>query len=363
MSDSSKHPGCVVYTAQPLNAAPSPELLGQTFITPTPLFFARNHAPIPTLPPEHYQLRVAGLVQQPLTLSLAELRARFPRQRVTATLMCAGNRRQELLAHAPVPDEIIWNEGALGNAEWGGYALRDVLLAAGVAAGAGHVAFEGLDQVAEAGEPFGFGGSIPLAKALSAEVLLADEMNGAPLPPLHGGPLRVVVPGYIGARSVKWVATLTVQTTPSTNYFQAQAYKLFPAHTDPETVDWATGLMLGEMPVNAVICEPLAGARLPAGRTRVRGYALTSGTRSIERVEVSADGGQTWRVAQLTSQPETWAWQLWEIALDLPPGAAQLVVRAWDSAANTQPAAVSQVWNFKGYLNNAWHRVNVTLLK
>ncbi len=357
------HPDCCIYQAQPFNAVPSLSTLRRSFLTSAEFFFARNHAPIPEIDPAHYRLTLQGQVASPLTLSLSDLRARFPRRRVVATLMCAGNRRQELLAHAPVPNELPWNEAALSNAEWGGYLLRDVLQAADLTVTTGHAAFVGLDRIEKHGPPFGFGGSIPIEKILSDDVLLADELNGQPLPVLHGAPLRVIVPGYIGARSVKWIETITVQTQPSDNYYQAHAYQLFPAHTQPASADWQHGLMIGEWPINAVICEPTRNATLPAGPVRVSGYALTSGGRDLARVEISGDGGQTWHIATLAPEQARWAWRFWEIQLRLPLGPAQLVARAWDSAANTQPESISQVWNFKGYLNNAWHRVAVLINK
>jgi sulfite oxidase len=352
---------CCIFQAQPFNAVPSLSTLRRSFITPAEFFFARNHAPFPEIDLQQYRLLVTGQVAAPLGLSLSDLRARFPRREVVATLMCAGNRRQELITQAPVPNELPWNEAALSTAEWGGYRLGDVLDAAGLRADTGHVAFVGLDRVETHGPPFGFGGSVPLEKVLNDEVLLADEMNGQPLPALHGAPLRVIVPGYIGARSVKWVETITVQAGPSDNYYQAQAYKLFPAHIQPASAPGSAGLMIGEWPINAVICEPAQGAVLPAGRVTLRGYALTSDGRDLARVEVSGDGGRTWQCAELVSKQARWAWRFWEATLTLPTGTAQLMARAWDAAANTQPESIAQVWNFKGYLNNAWHRVRVQI--
>jgi sulfite oxidase len=172
--------------------------------------------------------------------------------------------------------------------------------------------------------------------------------------------VRVVVPGYIGARSVKWLSRITVQEGPSDNYFQAKAYRLFPPHFGPDNVDWDQGLMLGEAPVNSVILSPAGGETLPAGRIAVRGWALAGGDRRVARVDVSADGGKTWKVAELGPGDEAHAWRLWEAALDLGPGSHEIACRAWDSAAQTQPEHAGQVWNFKGYANNAWHKVRVT---
>jgi sulfite oxidase len=213
--------------------------------------------------------------------------------------------------------------------------------------------------VTKDGRSFGFGGSIPLAKATSPEVLLAYAMNGEPLRPEHGAPLRVVVPGYVGARSVKWVGEIAVQRGPSDNYFQARAYKLFPPHVDMHTVDWAAGTMLAELPVNSVIASPADGAMVASGQVTVRGYAL-SGADRIATVEVSADGGRTWQPAAGVRQASRWSWCLWEHTVDLADGTHELVVRARDSTGNAQPERVAEVWNFKGYVNNAWHRVRVT---
>jgi sulfite oxidase len=353
-----KHPALIVHSEQPLNGGPPPEVLCRHPITPTDQFFIRNHAAIPEVDPRRYRLRIRGMVTVPGEFSLEELTRRFPFVRLPATMQCAGNRRKEFMAVAPIPGEIPWILEAIGTAVGGGVRLQDVLAAAGVKDEAAHVAFAGLDQVEKEGERFGFGGSIPLAKAMSAEVLLALEMNGAALAPLHGFPLRVIVPGYIGARSVKWVGTITVQGEPSSNYFQALAYKVFPRHVDAQTVDWTSGLMLGELPVNAAICQPGHGVVVTAGDVVVEGYAI-SGGRSIERVDVSANAGQTWVTAQLLDRGSPWTWRLFRATLTLRPGHHELVVRAWDSAGSTQPEDVRKIWNFKGYVNNAWHRVRV----
>jgi sulfite oxidase len=363
-----KSPGLLVRQSDPLNGGPRPELLLRGFHTPNDLFFVRNHGAVPEVAPAAYRLTVDGRVRRPLRLSLEEIR-QLPRTSVTATLQCAGNRRLELMAHQPIHNELPWGTEAVSNAVWSGVPLREVLAAAEPRSRARHAAFTGLDETERHGHRFHFGGSIPMDKAMGPEVLLAYEMNGEPLPPVHGAPLRVVVPGYIGARSVKWLSRITLQEAPSDNYFQAKAYRLFPAHMGPETVDWEQGLMLGELPVNSVICAPEDGAIVPAGpagRVRVAGWAMVGGGRQVARVEVSTDGGRTWAVAALDperpGQPEDtrWAWRFWEAELDLPPGSHEVVCRAWDSAAQTQPEHPAQVWNFKGYANNAWHRVRLT---
>jgi len=346
-----------MHSTEPPVGGPPPRLMRQHFITPNELFFIRSHAPTPEISPAEYQLSISGLVQTPRTFFLADLQ-NFPRHTVTATLQCAGNRRDELMAVKPVPSEVPWGADGISTAVWSGVRLREILLAAGVQGGAEHVAFTGADEVMRLGKTFGYGSSIELKKALGEEVLLADTMNGEPLPPVHGFPLRVVVPGYIGARSVKWLTHIHVQAEPSDNYFQAKAYRLFAPHITPETVQWDAGLPLSEQSLNAVICEPQAGDVLPASEVRVSGWAVAGGQRRVARVDVSADGGCTWQTAALCGD-EAWTWQFWETAFALPRGEAELVVRAWDTAANTMPEHAASVWNFKGYMNNAWHRVRV----
>jgi sulfite oxidase len=359
-----KHPRFRTLETEPWNGEAPVELLIERLETPAELFYVRNHAPVPEVDPKTYRLAIDGLVRQPLSLSLDDLRRDFRHLEVPATLQCAGNRRDELIRVRPVPGETPWSAGAIGHARWRGVPLGAVLEAAGLAEGAAHVAFAGLDRVEKRGEGFPFGGSIPLAKALawggSHGVLLAWEMNGEPLAPEHGFPLRVVVPGYIGARSVKWLEAIGVQEAPSDNHYQARAYKLFPPHVGPEDADWSRGLMLGELSLTSVMGSPGEGEEVAAEGVAVRGYAMAGGERTVERVEVSADGGRSWVVAEHESAPAG-VWSLWRAEVELAEGEHELVCRAWDSAANTQPERVEPLWNFKGYMNNAWHRVRVVV--
>jgi sulfite oxidase len=354
-----KDPSLVVRQAEPRNAGPPLATLRVQEVTGNDLFFVRNHGNVPRIDPAAHRLVIDGLVENPLTLTLAEIHAQ-PAVRVTATLECAGNRRTEMMALKAIPGELPWGEDAISNAFWTGASLADLLARARPLPGARHVAFTGSDDVERHGKRFGFGGSIPLEKALAPDNLLAYEMNGAPLPALHGGPLRALIPGYIGARSVKWLSRIILEEEPSDNYFQAIAYRLFPPQVTAETVDWSTGTMLGELALNSVICTPAAGETVPPGAAWVKGYAIAGAGRRVEKVEVSADGGKSWAPAELHDDRGPWVWRFWRAALDLPPGAHELVVRAWDSAGETQPEKIETVWNFKGYMNTAWHRVRVT---
>ncbi|HMO56727.1 MAG TPA: sulfite oxidase [Roseiflexaceae bacterium] len=337
---------------EPFNGGSPLAQLCHSPITPQTSFFVRSHAAIPSIDPTGYRLEIDGLVRQQLLLSLADLQ-RYRRYTLAAALQCAGNRRDELLALGPIPNELAWGAEAIGTAAWGGVALADLLEAAGVDTAARHVAFVSCDSITKEGVVTPFGGSIPIEKAMRSEVLLADTMNGEPLSPEHGFPLRVIVPGYIGARSVKWLTRIELTDTPSENYFQAHAYRLHGV------ADASPGMPLGELSLTSVICEPAADSQLPAGLTQLRGYAMAGGDRRIAHVEVSPDGGANWVAAELLGEDLTWCWRLWRAAVVLAPGERQLVVRARDTAANMQPESLATVWNARGYMNNAWHRVRV----
>ena len=354
-------PHLLVRSAHPYNAEPPLDRLLASSVTAQADFYVRSHGDIPRLDPAAHRLRVGGWVATPLDLSMTELRERFPTRTVTAVLQCAGNRRADLQTVRPTTGDP-WAAGAIGNAEWTGVALADVLRAAGADVGAAlHVAFESRDVIEMPKEGrFTYGVSIAMAKAMAPETLLAFAMNGETLAPEHGFPLRAVVPGYAGVRSPKWLTAITVQDRPSDNHMQQRDYKLLPPGVTEDTADWRQGVTIDDMPLTSAICRPADGAVLEAGRARLQGYAVATG-RAVARVDVSADGGRTWAQADLEHDPAApWSWTLWRIALDLPQGRHELAVRAWDSAGQTQPALPDDVWNFKGYLSAAWHRVHVT---
>jgi sulfite oxidase len=355
-----KRADMVVHEEAPLNAE-SPRAALTDSLTPLDAFYVRTHGPVPDADPAGWTVTVDGLVERELVLSLDALRDRFEQREVVATLQCAGNRRAGLIAVRDIPGEAPWGAGATGTARWRGVALADVLAAAGVGDGAEHVAFLGADVSSEARPVQPFGGSIPRHKALAGEVLLAWTMNDEPLPPLHGGPLRMIVPGYIGARSVKWIARITAQSAPSENWFQARAYRLLTADVDPEQAPPGAGTALGAVAVNADILVPGDGATVPAGEIEVLGYAFAGDDRRIVRVDVSTDGGRGWAQAELLEDLGPWAWRHWRARVRVAPGPAEIVARAWDSAAATQPEHPRDLWNPKGYANNSWARVGLTV--
>jgi sulfite oxidase len=331
----------------------------EDFLTPVDRFFTRSHAPVPHIDLSHWRLQVDGLVHQPRSFSLDELVGTFPRRMSTATLVCAGLRRNEFLSLGPMPGELPWGPEPVGTGAWAGVGLRDLLQGVGIAEEARHVELTGLDQVELQGQRFGFGGSISVAKAMEEGVLLATHLHGATLPPVHGFPLRALVPGWIGARSVKWLGRITLRRDPSPNYFQSKAYRIQREVSAHDDRNGSAGIALTEVPVNAVILHPAPGQTLKAGRTVARGWAMGSGGRSVSRVELSCNSGVDWVSARIEVLGQAGTWSLWSAVADLAPGPHTLVVRATDSAGTTQPVALESTWNVKGYGNNAWHRVAV----
>ncbi len=352
----------LVHTRVPLNSEPPLDKLVESFITPNDWFYVRSHAPVPNIDADTFRLSVEGLVDRPLQLSLRQLQDDFQVQTVVATLTCAGNRRSEHSLTKPV-DGVPWQAGAIGNASWTGVPLGEVLARAGVQPQARHVWFEGLDQIQRESEVIPFGASIPLSKSMAKHgplpgALLAYQMNGEPLPPDHGFPLRTVVPGYIGARSVKWLGRIIVSDRPSTNYYVSKAYKLVTDGTDQQ---WKDAPPLEHFALNCVTCVPGSDDRPGPGRMTVRGYSLAEGheQRTIAKVELSTDEGRHWMPARLTTKAAPFCWRLWEADVPITGETTSLIVRATDSAGNVQPQ--STAWNLKGYMYNAWHKTAIRL--
>jgi len=349
----------IVRTPKPLNAEPALHRLAESWITPHDSFFVRSHGSVPEVDPATFRLSIEGLVERPLTLTLTELTSRFPQADQTATLTCAGNRRDEF--PPPRISGVPWNAGAIGNARWTGIPLRSVLEAYGLKSAARHIWFEGADQITDHGQTFPFGGSIPVERALAGNehtglALLATHMNDRPLTPSHGAPLRMVVPGFIGARSVKWLNRIIVSDRQSTNHYQADAYKLLTSDT-PEAV--AAAQPLHEYVLNSVIAVPEDGLRPRDGRLTLRGFALAGGVAgtTLRRVEVSTDDGQSWTPAPIVSPMREFCWSLWQVEVPVGTQARVACVRATDSTGQTQPREI--VRNLKGYQYNAWHKVMI----
>jgi sulfite oxidase len=291
-----------------------------------------------------------------MELSVADL-SNLPQYTVAATLECTGDARGFFRPRVP---GVQWGRGAIGNAEWSGARLSDVLKLAGADENAGWVTVNGAD-VGVAKTP-DFIRSMRMGKALHPATLLALKMNGDSLPDLHGFPVRLVVPGWDGTSWVKWVTTLTVANEPDNGFFMNPAYR-FPKHpVAPGTAANPADLeMIEAMPVKSYITSPEDQARIATGSTTLRGIAW-AGEQRIERVEVSTDGGRRWSNAELSRQNLPFAWRLWSIAWTPPEaGYYTILSRATDSAGSVQP--VTATWNPSGYLYNAIDQVGVLVEK
>jgi sulfite oxidase len=322
------------------------------WLTPEADFFIVNHGNVPIIDaPDAYAIEIFGHIRRARPLRLAELRA-MPQTTVEATLQCAGNRRREHDAVHRIDDPVIWDRGAIGNGRWTGVRLVDVLEHVGIKNDASHVWLEGHDV----GGDGRFGGSIPIPRIFDRDappVLLAFEMNGKPLSPSHGFPVRAVVPGFIGARSVKWLARILVATRPSHNpYFRRN-------HHWVEGADGADGVDQGPiygMKTHAAICTPASGAAA-RGAVTVAGYAIAGDARAVvDKVEVSADGGRTWQAATLERHAVPSCWRRWRAGVEVT-GPTRLVARATDSAGVVQPEVAR--WNRGGYLYDGWSVVDI----
>jgi sulfane dehydrogenase subunit SoxC len=322
-------------------------------VTPVGLHYLLIHFDIPAADEATWRLEVGGEVARPRTLTMAELRRR-PAVTVPVTLECAGNGRARL---DPRPVSQPWLEEAVGTAEWTGTPLRPLLEEAGVGAGAVEVVFGGADRGVQGGLEHDYERSLPLAEALRGEVLLAWAVNGRPLPPQHGYPLRLVVPGWYGMSSVKWLRRIEVVGQPFRGYQQAGSYLLHASADDP-------GVPVTRIQPRSLLAPPgipeFESRRrfLPPGRHPLSGRAW-SGLAPVARVEVSTDGGASWQPADLGTQPSPWAWAGWSFVWEATEGAHELCSRATDAAGNTQP--LQAPWNTGGYANNAVQRVPVTV--
>jgi len=351
----------------PCSAESPPSLMLDHYVTPNELFFVRNHHPVPVIDGEDYNLLVSGRgIKHAKEYSLHALKA-LPKTTLTATIQCGGNRRDGLNPVRKTSGNA-WGVGAISNATWGGVLLRDLLNDAGLADagknGVAHVQFEGED---------GTKASIPATKATSelGDVIVAYEMNGEPIPADHGFPVRVVVPGHVGVRNIKWLRKVITSDEEAEGVWQRGiAYKQFgPSVTNVDGLDLKEYAPMQEMPVQSAILSPMEGAKVDGDETiTVQGFAWSGGGRNIARVDVSADDGVTWHTAKLKEgkdQPPSraWAWTFWEAEVPPPKTASSttLICKAVDVAHNSQPESAASVWNLRGLANNSWHRVDVQL--
>lgn len=317
---------------------------------PNDAFFVRSHFRPPALRAGRV-LRLTGEVAESIELDPSALRA-LPSTTVTAVTVCAGSGRSFFTPRVP---GVQWGHGAMGQAAWRGARLADLLARAKPRAGALHLGLVGADLPPLPTTP-PFFRSIPLAKALDPSTIVAYEMNGEPIPLAHGGPLRLIVPGWAADNWTKWLTELRVQKEEEPGFFMQKAYRIPKEPVAPGTkVPHDQMEPVHEFPVKSVIAKPGAGP-LAAGSTEIVGVAF-SGYGAIKRVEVSTDDGKTWGEAALEGDPGTGRWQVFRHRAELAEGSTILVARATDTAGNVQPQLPP--WNPSGYFWNGWHRVAV----
>jgi DMSO/TMAO reductase YedYZ molybdopterin-dependent catalytic subunit len=327
-----------------------------SWITPTDSFFVRHHLPRPSIDQAAYRLTVEGMVSKPQKLTLAGLQ-KLPQHTVPAVIECTGNGRA---FYSPKVPGIQWTRGAIGNAEWTGPRISDVLNLAGASGSGAFLDADGADAgVASTPD---FIRSLPMKKAMHPATILALKMNGQPLPELHGAPARLLVPGWDGASSLKWVVRLSVTAQPHNGFYMNPAYRYPRYNLPPGTPARPAELeILEAMPVKSSITAPEDQARLKLGPVTIRGFAW-AGEQAIERVEVSTDGGSQWRNATLSREKLPFAWRLFQLEWQpRDPGYYTILSRATDTAGHVQPVVAA--WNPSGYLFNAIDRVGVIVEK
>jgi DMSO/TMAO reductase YedYZ molybdopterin-dependent catalytic subunit len=338
-----------VITAQPENSE-TPLDEARSWVTPKPVFFVRNHFDLPGIDPATWALQITGCVAREVTFDLQTLEP-YPQRTVFATLECAGNGRSFLIAAMP---GVQWGAGAIGHAEWTGVPLYLLLQEAGLRPEALEVVAEGADRGTEPGHPeeTSFARSLPLEKALHPDTLVALRMNGEPLDRDHGFPARLIVPGWFGVASVKWLTRIEVVDRPFEGHFQSVKY----------TVRRRTGRgiqseSIGPMEVKSEILGPRDGEILSLGLERIFGLAW-AGEEAVAAVEVSLDGGACWCRTRLVGPSAPYSWTLWEYVWDaFRSGNYELVARAISSGGRVQPAAYDSLRD--GYLVNFSRPVTV----
>ncbi|MDF2960384.1 MAG: sulfite oxidase [Paenibacillus sp.] len=318
-------------------------------LTPGSLHYIRNHFPYPYIPMYDWHLDIQGQVQRPLQLYYKDL-LRMPQVTLPVTLECAGNKRA--LFQPKVRGEQ-WELGAVSHAVWKGVRLRDILQAAGILSHVQEVIFEGMDSGQRTDMPgtFIYSRSLPVHKAMHPDTLVALFMNGNPLPYKHGHPARLIVPGWYGMASVKWLRRIVISDQPFQGPFQKVDYVVYPSdHSQsprPVTV----------IKVNSVIVQPTDQAVLRKGTRQVYGVAW-SGENPVAQIQISSDNEETWHPATWLDPEERYSWRRWIWKWHVSTaGTYQLKAKATDSCGNTQPLHAER--NVKGYENNSIHQIQV----
>ena len=344
---------------RPVNAETPAHLLDDA-ITPTARHFIRNNG----TPPEDtsadtWSLTIDGLVDMPLTLSIADLKSKFEVVERALTIECGGNGRAFF---EPPAKGNQWTLGAVACSKWTGVRLVDLLKAAGVKDGAIYTAHYGADtHLSGDPEKRPISRGVPIAKAMDPDILVAFEQNGAPIHPMNGAPLRLVVPGWPGSCSQKWLTRVQLRDVVHDGAkMTGTSYRVPNRPVAPgEKVDKEDFVIIHAMPVKSLITSPQSGVQSADRSIEVRGHAW-AGDRTVKSVAVSIDFGATWSETSLDGPVNPGAWQNWRAAVDFPgPGYYEVWARATDDQGTAQPHAIA--WNPKGYLNNSMHRISVTV--
>jgi len=330
---------------------------------------------VPEVDEEDLNLTIELANGEQKVYTMQDLQSKFTQHTITATLQCSGNRRSDMSTNSRKTQGLPWGFGAISNSSWTGVRLRDVLADAGFSSdpsasttssslsSAKHVHLVGAEAYAI---------SIPITKALDpwGDVLLVHKQNGQPLSRDHGYPLRVVVPGYVAARSVKWLNKIVLSNEESQSTWHQKDYKCFGPNESPATIDWDTAPSIMEFPVQSAITKVMETTGHSSEETvedptvTISGFACSGGGRRITRVDVSADDGKSWNQAELLHQDESrghraWSWTQWRLVVPKDAVGRACVVKAVDEANNTQPESYEPFWNMRGNLTNSWHRVEM----
>ncbi|RVX22523.1 Nitrate reductase [Vitis vinifera] len=380
-----RNPSMVRLTGKhPFNSeAPLNRLMHHGFITPVPLHYVRNHGAVPKGSWDNWTVEVSGLVKRPARFTMDQLVNEFPTREFPVTLVCAGNRRKE---QNMVKQTIGFNWGAAGvsTSVWRGVRLRDVLKRCGIMSrkqGGLNVCFEGAEDLpGGGGSKYGTSIKNEIAMDPSRDIILAYMQNGERLLPDHGFPVRMIIPGFIGGRMVKWLKRIIVTTQESDSYYHYKDNRVLPSHVDAELANaeawwYKPEYIINELNINSVITTPCHEEILPINSWTtqrpytLKGYAYSGGGKKVTRVEVTMDGGETWQVCRL-DHPEKpnkygkyWCWCFWSLEVEVLDliGAKEIAVRAWDETLNTQPEKL--IWNVMGMMNNCWFRVKTNVCK
>ncbi|GAV76227.1 Cyt-b5 domain-containing protein/Oxidored_molyb domain-containing protein/NAD_binding_1 domain-containing protein/FAD_binding_6 domain-containing protein/Mo-co_dimer domain-containing protein [Cephalotus follicularis] len=381
-----RNPSMIRLTGKhPFNSEPPlNRLMHHGFITPVQLHYIRNHGPVPKSTWEEWTVEVTGLVKRPARFTMDQLVNDFPKRELPVTLVCAGNRRKE---QNMVKQTIGFNWGPAGvsTSVWRGVPLCYVLKRCGIysrKSGALNVCFEGAEDLpGGGGSKYGTSISKEYAMDPSLDIILAYMQNGEVLTPDHGFPLRVIIPGFIGGRMVKWLKRIIVTTKESDSFYHYNDNRVLPSHVvdaglaNSQAWWYKPEYIINELNINSVIATPChqeilsINSRTTQTPYTMRGYAYSGGGKKVTRVEVTMDGGETWHVCTL-EHPEKpnkygkyWCWCFWSLEVEVMDliGAKEIAVRAWDQSLNTQPEKL--IWNLMGMMNNCWFRVKTNVCK